>query len=112
MSQVKPLHSLLKVGGDLSGRATWGGSPAASEAGGKQGGLDGRHVTSLGILHKYNFPGRHNPYEAAEVRNSEAGASSQQPWPRWGGNSIYIVFILWSRTMTEAFFGPHEPPAI
>lgn len=31
-----------------------------------------------------------------------------QPWPSWGGNSIYIVFILWSRAITKAFFEPQE----
>lgn len=45
----------------------------------KAEGLEGRHVTSLGILHKSNFPGKHNPSEVAEVRNGEAGASSPGP---------------------------------
>lgn len=58
-------------------------------------------MTSLGILHKSNFPGKHNPSEVAEVRKARRALAA---WPSWGGNNIYRVFILWSK----AFFGPQE----
>ena len=50
VSLAKPSHRLITVG-----RVTWGRSPAASEAGGDQGSLEGRHVTFLGVLLKSNF---------------------------------------------------------
>lgn len=69
-SLVKPSSS-HEGQGELPGMAF----PTVSTA----GGLEGKHVTSLGILHKSNVPGKHNPSEVAEVRNSKAGSSSLGP---------------------------------
>lgn len=76
--------------------------PASSKA----GGFTGYHVTSLGILHKSNFP-ETQFFEVAEVRKGKAG---QQSWPSWRENNIYIEFNLRSRAITRAFLNDGSPP--